>query len=535
MKKLPVYLLFLTLYPVLALWVQNIQVVDFTQIVRVLIMSILLGVLFFLVTWLLVRKVEKAGLIVAAAILVFFFYGHLYEGIREWSFEFARHRYLLPLLIGLFSAWVLYVLKIKQTNELTWFINVFTLFLFLMPLYTIGNFQFKSYILNRDKQAPTVINQDVTGDRPDIYYIILDGYGREDILEKFYHFDNSEFIGFLKEKGFYVAQESTSNYARTLLSLTSSLNMAYVQDLFPDLNPKSKDYAQHFELIRHSAVRNLLAENGYRLVTVDNDFKTAIPDAEIFMTPDPATLSERVDLENPGYSIDLNTFEGLFVRSSLAKLWVDLQIKQGKSNLLNIVAVEAPYNAQRRNILFGINSIADIADMDGDNFVFIHIVAPHPPFVFGPNGEQIQHDYLFSFADDPYSQGPKGTYAPGYTGQVAYINKRLMSVIDYLFEHSKSEPIIILQGDHGPKGFDYENITIGDYSENFSNLNAYYFPGQNYESLYQSISPVNSFRVVFNEFFGMNFPILKNENYYSDGKYPFKFKVVTEQVQKKDP
>ena len=37
-------------------------------------------------------------------------------------------------------------------------------------------------------------------------------------------------------------------------------------------------------------------------------------------------------------------------------------------------------------------------------------------------------------------------------------------------------------------------------------LNAYYFPGGRYEGLYEAISPVNSFRVVLNTFFGAKLP-----------------------------
>jgi hypothetical protein len=43
---------------------------------------------------------------------------------------------------------------------------------------------------------------------PDIYYIIFDGYAREDILESIYHFDNSQFTEQLSERGFFVAQQS---------------------------------------------------------------------------------------------------------------------------------------------------------------------------------------------------------------------------------------------------------------------------------------------------------------------------------------
>jgi hypothetical protein len=521
--------LFFAAYPVLALWSQNIQEVGSSQIVRVLVASVILAVLIWLVAWLIVRNREKAGLIAVVALIIFFSYGHLYESARGWSFELARHRYLLPLVIVLFLAWVVFVIRIRRVNRLAEFFTLFSLVLLVMPLYAIVNHQVRAYA-SQSKQAATVVAKGTDQNRPDIYYIIVDGYGREDTLGEYYGFDNSEFIQYLENKGFYVAKESTSNYRKTILSLTSSLNMNYVQDLLPDLNPKSKDYTEMFALLRHNAVRELLAENGYRFVTVDNNIKTIITDAEVFLTPDPLSMSERVTLDEAGYSLDLSSFEGLFVETSLAKLWVDWQVRQGKSDVLNIVAVEAPYNRHRNYILFGLNSIATTADLDGDNFVFIHIVAPHPPFVFGPNGEQIKHDRLFTIADGPYSQGSKEDYVRGYTGQVAFLNKQLMAAIDYVFEHSETEPIIILQGDHGPKGFSDENIESSNFTENFAILNAYYFPDNDYTALYPSISPVNSFRILTNQFFGMDFSLLDDKSYFSDVRRPFDFIQVTDQV-----
>jgi hypothetical protein len=221
----------------------------------------------------------------------------------------------------------------------------------------------------------------------------------------------------------------------------------------------------------------------------------------------------------------------LFLETSLARLWVDWQVKQGKSNVFNIVAVEAPYNRHRKFILFDINSIATTADLDGDNFVFIHVVAPHPPFVFGPNGEQVKHNHLFTIADGPYSQGSKEDYVRQYADQARFIDKQVMAAIDDLLERSDPKPIIIIQGDHGPKGFSDDDAEIGNFTENFGILNAYYFPDQDYTGIYPSISPVNSFRVVMNKFFGTDFPLLDDESYFSDVGAPFDFKRVTEQVK----
>ncbi len=66
--------------------------------------------------------------------------------------------------------------------------------------------------------------------KPDIYYIILDGYGRGDVLKSVYGFDNEKFYNELENRGFFIARKSNANYAQTtLFSLASSLNMEYLE------------------------------------------------------------------------------------------------------------------------------------------------------------------------------------------------------------------------------------------------------------------------------------------------------------------
>ena len=59
-------------------------------------------------------------------------------------------------------------------------------------------------------------------------------------------------------------------------------------------------------------------------------------------------------------------------------------------------------------------------------------------------------------------------------------------------------------------------------------LNAYYFPGGRYEGLYQEISPVNSFRVVLNTFFGAKLPLLPDRSFFSTWTDPYRFIDVTD-------
>jgi len=169
--------------------------------------------------------------------------------------------------------------------------------------------------------------------------------------------------------------------------------------------------------------------------------------------------------------------------------------------------------------------------MPGKKFVLVHIWAPHPPFIFDKNGNPIQPDRPYFSGDANVFFGTRQEYLDGYAGEVTYINTLLEQTIDYILKGSKTPPIIILQGDHGPGTHSsFVSVTDTCLEERFSILNAYYFPDRNYSSLSDDISPVNSFRVVLNQYLGADLALLENRNYYVTWLQPYKFIDVTGQT-----
>jgi hypothetical protein len=56
---------------------------------------------------------------------------------------------------------------------------------------------------------------------------------------------------------------------------------------------------------------------------------------------------------------------------------------------------------------------------------------------------------------------------------------------------------------------------------------AYYFPGKDVSELaYPTMTPVNSFRLVFNTYFGGNFPLLEDTSYFSEQTNDANYEVI---------
>jgi len=135
------------------------------------------------------------------------------------------------------------------------------------------------------------------------------------------------------------------------------------------------------------------------------------------------------------------------------------------------------------------------SSLESPKFIYAHLLVTHPPYIFGQNGE-----YIGDQVTDEYAN------KIGYTDQITYLNQRLLTIIPKILEESKTPPIILVQSDHG------EFYASADTHQ--SAFYALYLPGSSLQELYPSLSPVNTFRLVFNRYFGENFDLLPDKSYY---------------------
>jgi len=498
----------LAVYPVLALLAFNISQVSINTAVRSLILMLAGTTIFFGVLSLLLRDRIRAGLVATLWLVLFSSYGHIYQGltgVKIGDFILRRHSYLLPIwLIGGAVITVLILRRAAKASNLTRALNIAGVAAVLMAALQIGAYFLRpggGSHLSPAANAPQVNVQAPQGKSlPDVYYIILDMYTRQDVLQDAFHFDNSEFVDRLEALGFYVATCSRSNYRSTELSISSSLNMDYYQNLIGEAsNPNLAGW------IRQSAVRKAFESAGYASIAFDSGYSpTSVTEAGEYYGSDQSLFNM---LTYRG----ANAFEGMLLKSSLGILIYDFPTKLGlKPQML----LDGAFISHRERIQYTLSTLPELTAQAGPKFVFAHILAPHEPFVFDRDGNFTSRNQPFTLNGD--MEYTTNAYADGYAGQITYLNNRILSIVQQIIANSETPPVIILQGDHGSHRTDLE---AGDTPI----LNAYYLPGEAAEMLYPTISPVNTFRVVFNAYLGAGLALLPDKSYLSEYLSPFHF------------
>ncbi len=530
MKKIPFHPFLLGIYSALALLASNVSQVVFSDTVRVFYVSLLLTLLVFGISYLIIRDWRKAALIASLLLIFFFSYGHAYSILRGVSIGpllIGRTLIILPFyltIVSVASWWILR--RLKNTSSLTEIFNAIGLILIALPLYTVSSYYIRSEMIKSSQQVdiPAGLIQKFHGEPPNIYYIILDMHARADVLQKIYGYDDTWFINALKKQGFYIAQESTSNYSSTLQSLSSSLNMEYINDLEDTYGANSNNREPLGLLLAQNKLTQILKETGYKTGAFQtDDFYTEFHDANEYIKPSADEIRRYQNFWS------LNSFEGIFLQSTLARTFYDLGFIASDKTVVK--TIETPYQLHRLTILNTVDHLPDFASKNEPYFVFAHLVAPHPPYIFGPKGEEIAYDQPFSLSG-PARQNGGPKYMKLYVDQVQYTDELILKAVEKILSESKTPPIIIIQGDHGPVSyFGDDEVEKSNMKEQHSILNAYYFPGAKYDLLYPSISPVNSFRVVLNTFFGGNYKLLPDKNYFIPHARPYDFVDVTKRVQ----
>ena len=502
-KTLIIYPFLFALFPVLFLYSYNIEQLPFTEVLLSLTIVMGFTIIALPILWLILKKdIKKAGIIITAFLVLFFSYGHAYEAINTWkvgTIIIGRHRYFMIVWAILFILCVYFTMRTrKDLINLTKILNAISIILILIPIINISIYEIKTGYRGKDiafdiKEG--YAESDNQENLPDIYYIILDGYASSNTLKEFYNYDNDGFTEFLREKGFYIADKSVSNYHASYLSIASSLNMEYINYLSDIAGIESKDQTLTHGMIRNNKVAHFLKSRDYDFIHFSSGWG-------------PTNYNKYADLNIGTSYLMRNEFQMLLIRTTM------------------IISFEKQFkNIDRRRILNTFDNLAEIYKVEGKKFVFAHIICPHPPYLFDRDGNSVPEA-------DTGMNGWGLKQKEYYLNQLIFINKKIEILIDEILSKSEVPPIIILQADHGPRNtfIEGEYPTADIFKEGSRIFNAYYLPSEEGNLLYDSITPVNTFRVVFNSYFNTDYELLEDKSYNSFEDEPYRFTDITDMV-----
>ncbi|MCJ7486736.1 MAG: hypothetical protein MUQ25_11300 [Candidatus Aminicenantes bacterium] len=501
MKRGPVIHPFLfSLFPILALYAYNIKSipVPLGELPGPLAASASCALVLFLAFRIAFKDPAKAGLLVSLLLLWFLSFGHVAGLVAVWTVGIFNRSlfFATAILVGLV---VFLIVRSRRTFVgLTKILNIVSATLVILNLASVAQTLVRRPHVVLDREV-NVSRQ--TAIHPNIYYIILDAYTRADILREVFSFDNTAFLSGLEARGFTIADHSYANYNLTLQSLASSLNFTDLDDFARDVGGASSDREPLYGLIRENRAMAFLKNQGYRLMTVSSSIEpTDIRSVDRYFGSEKSDSEFRTVLIN---TTPLPLFFGLGVEGSL-------------------------YDAHRKRILNAFRALKESSFEKGPFFFFAHLMCPHPPFVFGPNGEPVEPDYLFSMADADRMHGAREAavrdYIVRYREQLAFLNKKILEAVDAILSRSPEPPIIILQGDHGSRAYaDLDLPEVSYFKENLAILNAFHLPGGGRELVYPAISPVNTFRLIFKHYFGANLGFLEDKSAWTTWRRPYRF------------
>ena len=507
---------FLALYPlgfvcapILSLYASNAGTFRLGVVALPILYAILGTALVMALMGLRLRQLRKSAVATSYFAILFFSHGHFHRiavdlGIAEWLAGWL----LFVLGSALAAVGLFGVARARNLALLTRVLGVAAVAMVALPTAHIASFELatrQKVQSARDSVAvvPRAAHTARRDQLPDIYYIVLDGYARHDVLRDRFDYDNEPFLDFLGSRGFRVARRSRANYCQTALSMSSVFNMDYVHNLVV-ARPQFSDLAPLRERIRNNRVVSMLRRLGYTIVTFSN-------------------ATDMLELESP----DIH-FQG----RSLDEFHVGVLDLTPVPMLVGRLVPAAglplePYRAHHANVHFKFEQLGRLSEYKRPLFTYAHFLVPHPPFVFDATGTFLDPMRPYSVRERDWAEG----YRDGYRRNVQFVNTQLEKTIDAIRAQSTRPPVIILQSDHGPASgwleFWNENQHWNTKEphiirERLPVLNAMLVPGGPPSGFEADVSLVNTFRIVLNECFGAAYDLLPDHSFFSSYDTPYR-------------
>ena len=317
---------------------------------------------------------------------------------------------------------------------------------------------------------------------PNVYLLLLDEYSATQSLKEEWGFDNSGIDSALRSRNFSVNATSRSNYQMTFFSMASMLNMDYLHPGFEQKYIRVPDYPGCQQWLANPRVVRLFKQAGYSFENL------SIFDIDNQPKPDLHDL-----LVNGRDLLTVNNLYHVAMRDYVPYIRNRSAIKRDPEFHDPAVYYMDTYNKQRADQLMQLAGRAS-----KPKFIYAHFLMPHFPFFYDSAGRYLPVSIAKSTIEnkDPLL----------YRDNVRHANDKLLKMVDAILAKEQGNAVILVMGDHGFR----PQQPAKNKEELFRNYSAIYFPDHNYESFPDSMTNVNTFRIVFNKLFGAGYPLLPN-------------------------
>ncbi len=313
---------------------------------------------------------------------------------------------------------------------------------------------------------------------PDVYVYLLDAYPGDRAAALSSTFDREAFPAALTARGFDVVRDSHSNYLLTPLTLASMFSMRHLVDipaLDPPFGPMARDWRRLRTALDEAEVFDRFRQAGYETIVVDSGFAHA----------------------------HLSRVDRFIEAPMLDELDVAMLDYTRLGAIVGTVAPDFLADQARRRVEWTFATSEQLASSHADRprFVFVHVPAPHPPWVFAADGSPRNPSVVSVTGESGRSTAEE--LDAGFA-QATYIAARTVRAVDAVRSAPGPAPVVVVLSDHGPIGAFTTSDPLGPAIETrASNFLAASTPG--HPGLMAEVhSPVNLFPALFEAYFGLH-------------------------------
>ncbi|MCH9029175.1 MAG: sulfatase-like hydrolase/transferase [Bacteroidetes bacterium] len=442
--------------------------IDFreTAISFLIISAFGIGV-YFVVKWMIKDRI-KSSLFLSVLLFITLFFRDIYEllaytgiakAVSNFSFIFGELFFIIITVILVLASLIIWLFRTRlKLLKLNSYLNFLTTIFLVIEIIGLGFIEVTKVELKNKIDIKEPLEE--IQKKPDIYFIILDGYTGFSGLKKYWNFDNSELQKFLKKNGFFIAEKGKTIYNVTNYSIASTFNMAELNFEADNLYAKS-NYLSLANIIQKNIVIEYLSEIDYDFINLS-----------FFDIRDKKKFYQDIYFLKSG-----NIYQSRTIYGHLYEIQNEINADMAYINL---------------DIFKRLKTIRNVFN-EKPKFIYAHIMMPHPPYYFDAEGNKNNS----KVANDSKNQ-------MSYLEQLKYTNHLLTETLKSILNHNGNPPIIVVQGDHGFRHFKEKNKKDVE----FSVLSCYYFPGKDYSLLTDSVKTINTFRLIFNKYFNQDFQLL---------------------------